>query len=277
MDGTCLGRLALVITAAFAAQVLAGLSPEGQARLDEFLDTHVAEGKLPGAVLQVTLDGRTTYHRAVGFRDRQAGAAMQPDTIFRIASMSKPVISAAVLMLQDREVLVIGQPVGDFLGEYRSTTVAVAVEGGGYEVVDAVRPITIRDLLTHTAGIGYGKGPAAEEWQAAELQDWYFGRRDEPVREIARRIARLPMDAQPGTFVYGYGTDILGALVEVASGQSLDEFLNTEIFGPLGMEDTSFDLASEKAERLAVLHARHGEHRMGDWRTTRDTTWEVPR
>ncbi|MDE0193526.1 MAG: serine hydrolase [Gammaproteobacteria bacterium] len=263
MDSTGRGRFALVIASAFSVQALAGLSPEGQVRLDEFLDTYVAEGKIPGAVLQVTLDGRTAYHRAVGFRDRRANSTMQPDTIFRIASMSKPVTSAAVLMLQEREALAIGQPVGDFLPEYRSTTVATAVEGGDYEIVDSVRPITIRDLLTHTAGIGYGNGLAAAEWQAAGLDGGYFGRRDEPVREIVRRIARLPMDAQPGTFVYGYGTDILGALVEVASGESLDVFLEAEIFGPLGMADTSFDLSSDKAERLAAMYTRYGEHRMG--------------
>ena len=170
--------------------------------------------------------------------------------------MSKAVVSAAVMVLQERGALVINQPVGDFLPEYAGTTVAVAHEDGSVEVVDAMRPITIRDLLTHTAGIGYGYGPAAAQWQAAKLQHWYFGHRDEPIRETVRRIAELPMDAQPGeAFVYGYNTDILGALVEAASGQALDAFLEAEFFGPLGMADTSFYLPQEKEARLATVYS----------------------
>lgn len=250
-------RLLILAVCALALPSLAGVSPERLARLDAFLDSYVDEGKIPGAVLQITHDGRTVYHRATGFRDRDAGAAMQTDTIFRIASMSKAVVSAAVLMLQERGALLIAQPVGEVLPEYAATRVAVAGDDGGYEIVDAARPITIRDLLTHTAGIGYGSGPAAEEWKAAGLQHWYFGHRDEPIRETVRRIGVMPMDAQPGErWVYGYNTDILGALVEVASGTTLDEFLATEIFAPLGMTDTSFYLPPAKTDRLAVVYSR---------------------
>ena len=100
----------------------------------------------------------------------------------------------------------------DFLPEYAGTTVAVARDGGGYEVVDATRRIAIRNLLTHSAGIGYGNGPGAEQWRAAGIQHWYFCHRDEPIRETVRRMAQMPMDAQPGErFVYGYNTDSLGA------------------------------------------------------------------
>ena len=248
---------ALFVSLLLALPALAGLSEDRLARLDAFLDSSVDEGTLPGAVLQVTHDGDTVYHRAIGFRDVEAKAPMQPDTVFRIASMSKAIVSTAVLMLQERGALLIGQPVSDFLPEYAKTTVAVAAEDGGYEVVDAERAITIRDLLTHTAGISYGNGPAAEQWQAAGLQHWYFGHREEPIRETVRRIAAMPMNAQPGEqFVYGYNTDILGALVEAASGQPLDAFLQTEIFGPLDMHDTSFYLPPEKAERLAAVYSR---------------------
>ncbi|MDE0350905.1 MAG: serine hydrolase [Gammaproteobacteria bacterium] len=239
-----------------ALPALADFSPERLERLDTFLDSYVEQGRLPGAVLQVTHDGETVYHRAAGFRDMEAGAPMKPDTIFRIASMSKAVISAAVMVLQEQGALVIGQPVGDFLPEFAATTVAVPRKDEGYDVVDAERPITIRDLLTHTAGIGYGYGPAAEAWQAAGLQHWYFGHREEPIRETVRRIAAMPMDAQPGeAFVYGYNTDILGAVVEAASGQPLDAFLQTEIFAPLGMDDTSFYLPATKTDRLAVVYS----------------------
>lgn len=240
-----------------ALPALADFSRERLERLDTFLDSYVEQGRLPGAVLQVTYDGETAYHRATGLRDMEAGAPMRPDTIFRIASMSKAVISAAVMVLQEQGALVIGQPVGDFLPEFAATTVAVPRDDGGYDVVDAERPITVRDLLTHTAGIGYGYGPAAERWEAAGLQHWYFGHREEPIRETVRRIAAMPMDAQPGeAFVYGYNTDILGAVVEAASGQPLDAFLQAEIFGPLGMEDTSFYLPSAKVDRLVTVYSR---------------------
>ncbi len=253
-------RFTWVLALAVAMPALAGVSPERLARLDGFLEGYADEGRFAGAVLQLTHDGETVYHRAVGFRDMESGAAMQPDSIFRIASMSKAVVSVAVLMLQERGALVITQPVADFLPEYGATKVAVASEDGGYEVADVARPITIRDLLTHTAGIGYGYGPAAEEWQAAGIQHWYFGHRDEPIRETVRRMAALPMDAQPGErFVYGYNTDILGAVVEAASGQALDAFLAAEVFEPLGMVDTSFYLPAEKAERLALVYALNDE------------------
>lgn len=251
---TC--RAASIAVLVFALLALAGVSTERLQRLDDYLERTVAAGAIPGAVLQVTHDGETVYHRAAGFRDREANAAMRPDTIFRIASMSKAVVSAAVLMLQERGALLVNQPVGDILPEFAETTVAATDEDGNVLLVDAERPITVRDLLTHTAGIGYGYGPAAEQWQAADLQHWYFGHRDEPIRETVRRMASLPMDAQPGErFVYGYNTDILGAVVEVASGEPLDQFLQTQMFDPLGMVDTSFYLPTSKAERLAVVYS----------------------
>ena len=257
---TILAAAALLAVPLLLLPVHADVSAERLTRLDTFLDAYVADGKLPGAVLQVTHDGETVYHRAAGHRNVEAGAPMQPDTIFRIASMSKAVVSAAVMVLQEQGTLVIGQPVGDFLPEYAQTTVAVPAQDGAYEVVDAERPITVRDLLTHTAGIGYGYGPAADRWREAGLQHWYFGHRDEPIRETARRIAAMPMDAQPGEqFVYGYNTDILGAVVEAASGQPLDAFLRAEIFEPLGMEDTSFYLPPTKADRLATVYSRTEE------------------
>ena len=257
---TILAAAALLAVPLLLLPVHADVSAERLTRLDTFLDAYVADGKLPGAVLQVTHDGETVYHRAAGHRNVEAGAPMQPDTIFRIASMSKAVVSAAVMVLQEQGTLVIGQPVGGFLPEYAQTTVAVPAEDGAYEVVDAERPITVRDLLTHTAGIGYGYGPAADRWREAGLQHWYFGHRDEPIRETARRIAAMPMDAQPGErFVYGYNTDILGAVVEAASGQPLDAFLRAEIFEPLGMEDTSFYLPPAKADRLATVYSRTEE------------------
>jgi CubicO group peptidase (beta-lactamase class C family) len=123
-------------------------------------------------------------------------------------------------------------------------------------LVPAKREITIRDLLTHTAGISYGHGPAAAQWQAAGIQGWYFADRSEPVSAVVERMAALPMDAQPGErFVYGYSADVLGVVVEKVSGLTLDEFFRQRITGPLGLVDTKFYLPPEQKDRLAAVYA----------------------
>lgn len=233
----------------------AGFSPERFARLTGLLEEYVAEDRIPGAALLILKDGRVVLHEAVGYQDREARLPMRPDTIFRIASQTKAVVSVAIMMLQEEGRLLISDPVAEYLPEFMNTTVAVAAEDGTFEVVPAERPITLRDLLTHTAGVGYGGGPAASAWEDAGIQGWYFAHRDEPVRETIRRMAALPMDAQPGgQFVYGYNTDILGAVVEVVSGQPLDAFLEERLFKPLDMRDTHFYLPLSDRERFAVVY-----------------------
>ncbi len=233
-----------------------GLSSERLARLDAVFEDYVAEGKLPGAVLLIARRGQVAHLAAYGQSDLEAGRAMQTDAIFRIASQTKAIVSVGIMMLQEEGRLLIDDDLADYLPEFAKTTVAVPKDGGGYDVVPAKRRITLRDLLTHTAGIGYGYGPAAKEWEAAGIQGWYFAHRDEPVRETIRRMAALPADAQPGErFVYGYNTDILGAVIEVASGQPLDVFLRERIFGPLSMHDTHFFLPPAKRERLATVYS----------------------
>jgi len=240
-----------------------GMSGERLGRIESFLDNYTdasqSDGaKLPGTVLLILKNGKIVLEHASGYRDIESKDPMESTDIFRIASQSKAIISTAILILQEEGKLVITAPAGTYLPEFNQTQVAVKTEGG-YDVVPAKRRITVRDLLTHTAGIGYGGGPASELWKEAEIQGWYFAHRNEPIRETVRRMAALPMDAQPGdAFVYGYNTDILGAIVEVASGQSLWEFLNERIFTPLNMTDTYFYLPEDKADRLAVVYARDG-------------------
>jgi CubicO group peptidase (beta-lactamase class C family) len=233
-----------------------GMSTERLGRLDSVFGAYVTDGRLPGAVVLVARQGQTAYLESFGQLDLEAGTPMREDAIFRIASQSKAVVSVAAMMLQEEGRLLITDPVGRYLPAFMETTVAVRTEGGGYDVVEARRPIRIRDLLTHTSGIGYGNGPAADEWEAAGIQGWYFADRDEPIRATVERMATLPFDAQPGErFVYGYSTDILGALVETVSGMPLDEFLRTRIFEPLGMYDTRFYLDPADNGRLAVVYS----------------------
>lgn len=233
-----------------------GLSPERLARLSAELDEYVDDGRLAGAVALVARRGRIAYCEAFGDRDREAGSPMRTDSIFRIASQTKALVSTATMMLQEEGALLLADPVGKYLPEFMETTVAVPRGDGGYDVVEAERPITIRDLLTHTSGFAYGTGVAADRWREAGIQGWYFADRDEPVAATVERMAALPAEAQPGEeWVYGYGTDILGAVVERASGRPLDEFLKARIFAPLGMDDTHFYLPPSKRERLAAVYA----------------------
>lgn len=233
-----------------------GVSSERLARIDAALEQYVEEGRLPGAALVIGRRGHVVYARAFGYRDREAEAPLEVTDLFRIASQTKAVVSVGVMILQEQGRLLIDQDLSDFIPEFDSATVAVEKEEGGYEIVSADRKITVRDLLTHTAGVGYGWGPASERWVEAGIQGWYFADRDEPILETVRRMGSLPMDAQPGEgFVYGYATDILGAVIEVASGMPLDEFLRVEIFEPLGMVDTHFYVPPEKADRLTVVYS----------------------
>ena len=233
-----------------------GFSSPRLQRLTDAFEGYVKDGKLAGAVVLVARRGKVAYLGAFGQRDREANAPMKADTIFRIASQTKALVSVAALQLQEEGKLLLSDPVGKYLPEFQKTRVAVAREGGAYEVVDAKRAITLRDLLTHTAGIAYGSGTAKDLWEKAGIQGWYFADRDEPVSATVSRMAALPFDSQPGEkWVYGYATDILGVVVEKTSGQSLDEALRARIFEPLRMRDTHFYLPPAKSDRLAAVYS----------------------
>jgi CubicO group peptidase (beta-lactamase class C family) len=232
------------------------MSSERLGRLTATLQAYVDSNKLAGTVTLVARHGKVAYLRAGGWRDKESRAAMRDDVIFRIASQTKALVSVGILMLQERGALLLADPVGKYLPEFQHTTVAVRREDGSYEVVPARRPITIRDLLTHTSGIGYGLGPAKARWEQAGIQGWYFADRDEPIALTVSRMAALPFDAQPGErWIYGYSTDILGAVVERVSGMSLDDFLHAGILGPLKMNDSDFYLPPEKGDRLAAVYS----------------------
>ncbi len=233
-----------------------GMSSERLARLSQTLDGYARNERLAGGVAMVLRRGKVAYVHSFGNRDREAKSAMKPDSIFRIASQSKALTSVGIMMLQEEGKLTIGDPVSKFIPEFANSTVAVPKEGGGYDVVKAKRQITIRDLLTHTSGASYGGGPARDKWQEAKVNSFYFSDKDEPIGETIKRMAALPMDAHPGErYIYGYSTDILGAVIEKASGMAFDAFLQERILGPLGMKDTSFYLPMNKLERLAVVYS----------------------
>ncbi len=238
-----------------------GLSSERLQRLRAVMERYVDERRIAGVVTYVARNGRVAQLEALGKSDVEANLPMKKDTIFRIASQSKAFTSVAAMMLVEEGKLGLADPVSRYIPAFEKTTVALtpppgAVPGSPVTVVPAKRAITIRDLLTHTAGISYGDGPAAEQWKAAGIQGWYFADRTEPVSAVVERMAALPMDAQPGEkYVYGYNTDILGVVVEKVSGMTLAEFFQKRITGPLGLADTQFYLSPAQKDRLAAVYA----------------------
>jgi CubicO group peptidase (beta-lactamase class C family) len=238
----------------------AGFSAERLGRIDAALQQYVDDKRAAGIVALVLRDGRPVYQKAVGWSDQDAGRRMEPNTIFRIASQTKAITSVAILQLAEEGRLTIGSPVSLFIPAYAKTTVAVRSDAG-VTTVPARRQITIRDLLTHTAGISYGTdNHIAAMYEAKGLgpaagRGWYTADKDEPVCETMERLASLPFVAQPGdAYVYGYNTDILGCVVERASGVPLDKYIESRISGPLGMKDTHFFLPADRKERLAVVY-----------------------
>ena len=240
-----------------AAPEEVGLSSERLARVAQLLERDVAAGVIPGAVVLVARNGRTAWHEAFGYRDRAAGAPMKRDSIFRIYSMTKPVFSVAAMTLAEEGALLVSEPISRHLPEFADVTVGVPrSDGRGYDAVPAERAITLQDLLRHSSGLTYafiGAGPVKDAYKAAGLASFSL---DMTVAEYARRLARLPLMRQPGTvWDYGRSTDVLGALMESATGRPLDEFLRRRVFEPAGMTDTGFYVPEEDLGRVAEPQA----------------------
>lgn len=237
-----------------------GFSRPRLARIDTVLADAVQREEIAGAVVLVMRDDVVVYEHAAGWRDREAKTPMTTDAIFRIASQSKALTSVATLMLMEAGAFTPATPVSRYLPTYARPV--VATRGDTSATVPARRPITIRDLLTHTAGISYGTDPyVASRYRAKGLgpaagQGWYTADKSVPICATMDTLGTLPFVAQPGeAWVYGYNTDILGCVVERASGMPLDQFLRTRITAPLGMKDTHFFLPPADRARLVTVYA----------------------
>ncbi len=231
-----------------------GFDYERLSRLSNKLDEFSKKGILPGSVVLISKNDEIIYHEAFGFSDIDNQIPMKTNSIFRIASQTKFITAAAIMMLQERGELVITENVSKYIPEFKETFVAKKSDDG-YSIEPADREITIKDLLTHTSGIGYGFGIASEVWEDAGIQGFYLIDRNESIVETVKKIAKLPHEAHPGDeYVYGYSSDILGAIVEVVSGNSFDVFLKENLFDPLEMTDTSFYLPDSKKDRLTTVY-----------------------
>jgi CubicO group peptidase (beta-lactamase class C family) len=223
-------------------------SSERLKRLDAVIQRYIDEGRVPGVLMLVARHGKLAYCNSFGMMDIEAQRPTQPDTIYRIYSMSKLVTSVAIMMLHEENRFFLDEPISEFIPEFKD----VRVYAAGGNTVAAERPMTFRHLLTHTSGLVYDtpNSPVERLYQEADLRN-----RDVPLRDWIKKLAAQPLLHQPGTeWHYSMSTDVLGYLVEAISGMPFDEFLTKRIFEPLGMVDTAFYVPADKVNRLATLY-----------------------
>jgi CubicO group peptidase (beta-lactamase class C family) len=236
-----------------------GFSSKRLARIDTVLKEYVDKGRMNGAVAMIVHDGKIVYYKNFGYNDLDTKAPLQKDGIFRIASQTKAITSVAVMMLHEEGKFMLDDPISDFIPEFKNPKVIDKYNKADttYTTVPAKREITIRDLLTHTSGLGYAQIGSSEA-KAIYYKAGVVGGIGIPEFLLADKmkiLGSLPLFHQPGEkFTYGLNTDVLGYLVEVVSGMSLKDFLHKRIFEPLGMKDTYFYLPANKQNRLVMLY-----------------------
>ena len=223
-------------------------------RLSDRIEEGVKNNELPGAVVLIARNGKLVMFDSFGFRDKEAKAPMTNDTIFRIASMTKPIVSVAAIMLMEEGKLTLADPVSRFIPAFADTKVAVEKkkEDGTveYEQEPQTRPMTVQDLLRHTSGLTYG-APGTNQLKQSYL-DMKVNDRGQTNADMADKLAKLALIYQPGTtWEYSMSTDVLGRVIEVASGMPLDKFIEERITKPLKMGDTGFEVGSDKKARGA--------------------------
>nr|WP_258769689.1 MULTISPECIES: serine hydrolase domain-containing protein [Bradyrhizobium] len=247
--------LALLVGAVCAVRAEApqpaprSLSPAGLERVSDYLQAQVSGGKIPGAILLIQQHGKPVLHAKFGERNARTHAPMTDDTIFRIYSMSKPVTSVAAMLLVDDGRLALDDPIAKYIPAFANVKVGVEQPDGKLTLTPLARPVTVRDLLRHTSGITYGFYGDSLVRKLYALAGLFDG--DPDNAQFVDRLARLPLAEQPATlWDYGHSTDVLGRVIEVASGQSLYQFEKERLLDPLGMRDTAFFVADEAKRSL---------------------------
>lgn len=235
------------------------LDPQRLSKLEPLINAYIQEQKLPGAVALIMRNGKVAYLKAFGVADVRTRKPLKTDDIFRIASQSKAITSLAVMMLFEEGKFLLDDPVSRYIPEFANPRVLTDFKAADstYTTVKANREVTIRDLLTHTSGIDYA-AIGSKEFNAIYAKTRVpsgIGSKGDRLGDKIRILATLPLKHHPGErFTYGLNTDVLGYLVEVASGMTLDEFFRHRIFEPLGMKDTYFYVPKEKHNRVVTLH-----------------------
>jgi CubicO group peptidase (beta-lactamase class C family) len=226
-----------------------GLSSNGLNQVNVLMQGYVDERKLPGMVTMIARHGKIVSFEKYGLMD--VGTPMQLNAIFRIASMTKPITGVAVMMLYDEGRFQLDDPVSKYIPEFQDLKVFSSIDKNGINLVDQVKPMTIRNLLMHTSGLASGgeNTPVDSIYRAANLSDG-------TLKEMIQKLAKIPLLYQPGTrWNYSRSSDVLAYLVEVISGKPFDVFLKERIFKPLKMEDTDYSVPKEKLNRVAAVYS----------------------
>ena len=226
-------------------------------RIDDHLRAYVDDGRLPGLQVMVSRAGKVVHHTSFGKRDKEAGLPVEADTIFRIYSMTKPITSVAAMMLFEQGAFELTTPVSRFIPSFADARVYLRGNSTKPLTAPVAEPVRIWHLLTHTAGLTYGflHAHAIDEAYRAAGYEWGWPEGTD-LATACDTWARIPLAFEPGTeWNYSVATDVLGRVIEVASGQSLDSFFADRIFKPLGMEDTHFSVPEADRDRLAALYA----------------------
>ncbi len=244
-----------------AAAVDAGVSEERLMRIDAMLTEAIAQNQIPGAVALVARNGKIVYYKAFGMADNEANRSLQRDDIFRIASQTKAITSTAVMMLWEEGKFSLDDPISKFIPEFENAVIFESLNeaDSSFTGTPASKPISIRHLLTHTSGIGYGMiddDNFRKIYQKAGIID-AFTTEDVSIEENIKKLALLPLHHEPGAkFTYSEGLDVLGYLIEIVSRKPLDQFFKERIFDPLGMEDSYFYLPESKKDRLVTVQTK---------------------
>jgi CubicO group peptidase (beta-lactamase class C family) len=253
-----------------------GMSSERLSLIDDLLSESVKDGDIPGAVALVARNGKIVYHKSFGMADNASGRSMKNDDIFRIASQTKAITSTAVMMLWEEGKFKLDDPISKYIPEFKNTRVldTFSESDSTYTTRSADKEITIRHLITHTSGVGYGVIDGDQRfgkmYQKAGILDG-FSTAPVKIGDNIKKLARLPLHHNPGEkFTYSEGLDVLGYFIEIVSGIPFDKFLRTRIFDPLGMDDTWFYLPKSKHNRLvSVQHKKEGK-----WERFPDTWYD---
>ena len=245
-----------------------GISSERIARMDNIFQNSVNNKEVPGVAAIVIRNGKIVYHKSFGMADNQSNRALKKDDIFRIASMSKAITSTAVMMLWEEGKFQLDDPISKYIPEFKNPTLvkSFSFRDSSYTTEPAKNEITIRHLLSHTSGLGYGVIDGDERFKAmykkAGITDLYTTESIK-IGESVKKLAKLPLHHNPGEkYTYSEGLDVLGYFIEVISGMPFDEFLRKKMFEPLGMNDTYFYLPDNKAARLVSVQRPNKD---GQW------------
>lgn len=251
-----------IVLAPVGSQDVSGISRERIDRIDQMLEAAIAADQVPGLVALIAKDGQIVYHEAKGSADVPSNTEMAKDQIFRIASQSKAITSTAVMMLWEEGRFQLDDPISKYIPEFADPQILTGFryQDSSYSTRPSPREITIRHLLTHTSGIGYGVIDGNEQmkmiYQKAGIVDLFT---TEPVKisDNIKKLAKLPLHHEPGTkYTYSEGLDVLGYFIEVVSGMPFDQFLKNRIFEPLDMDNTGFYLSESQGERLVTIHQK---------------------